>query len=171
MPDCRLANPWSITQVHPGDLRSHVKRCKIIKKAQAKAQATAMPIQGRVPTEDGIQELLKLVDLLPPPETNAGKTSVLPTKQFLAHIVRAADIERGGEILRELLPLADELPAAPPPPPLPLPSAPPQPILLLPPTPPPPAQAFFAVAPVAPVTAHGQIEILQRLSAGGIRAA
>ena len=34
-----------------------------------------MPI--RVPTEDGIQELLKLVDLLPPPETNAGKTSVL----------------------------------------------------------------------------------------------
>ena len=75
VPDCRLANPWSITQVHRGDLRSHVKRCKIIKKAQAKAQATAMPIQGRVPTEDGIQELLKLVDLLPPPETNAGKTS------------------------------------------------------------------------------------------------
>ena len=31
-----------------------------------------MPI--RVPTEDGIQELLKLVDLLPPPETNAGQT-------------------------------------------------------------------------------------------------
>ena len=58
-----------------------VKRCKIIKKAQAKAQATAMPI--RVPTEDGIQELLKLVDLLPRPETNAGKMNVLPTKQFL----------------------------------------------------------------------------------------
>ena len=132
-----------------------------------------MPI--RVPTEDGIQELLKLVDLLPPPETNAGKMSLrfYLLLSFLPNsvvVVRAADIERGGEILRELLPLADELPAAPPPPPLPLPSAPPQPILLLPPAPPPPAQAFFAVAPVAPVsfevalaqpvTAHGQIEIL-----------
>ena len=86
-------------------------------------------------------------------------------------VVRAADIERGGEILRELLPLADDLPAAPPLRTPPLPTAPPQPILLLPPAPaPPPAQAFFAVAPVAPVsfemalaqpvTVHGQVEIL-----------
>ena len=86
-------------------------------------------------------------------------------------VVRAADIERGGEILRELLPLADDLPAAPPLRTPPLPTAPPQPILLLPPAPaPPPAQAFFAAAPVAPVsfemalaqpvTAHGQVEIL-----------
>ena len=82
MADCRLANPESITQVHPGDLRSHVKKCKIIKKAQAKA----MPIRGRVPTEDGIQELLKLVDLLPPPETNAGQTpSPFAIRQELAN--------------------------------------------------------------------------------------
>ena len=39
-----------------------------------------MPI--RVPTEDGIQELLKLVDLLPPPETNAGKMNVVPFYLF-----------------------------------------------------------------------------------------